>query len=134
MKTTKITYWTVTAILALLMIFSAYAYFAQPAMADNFKHLGFPPYFRFELAIAKIIGAVVLLLPLHVRIKEWAYAGFTIVFISASTAHYQAGDPLSVCAMPILFLALLAVSYVTLHRSQLNSITGRVNDARSIPV
>ena len=50
--------------------------------------MGFPDYFRIELAIAQLIGAFALILPMvSNRIKEWAYAAFTIVFISATTAH-----------------------------------------------
>jgi len=59
-----------------MMTYSAYAYLTQPAMAEGFRHLGFPDYFRVELGIAKLLGAIVLLAPLATRLMEWAYAGF----------------------------------------------------------
>jgi uncharacterized membrane protein YphA (DoxX/SURF4 family) len=118
MKATKITYWITTAIVALMMLYSASAYLTQPAMAAAFKHLGYPDYFRVELAITKIIGAILLLAPLAARVKEWAYAGFTIVFISAFIAHSASGDPISYRIMPVIFLALLAISYITYHKQQ----------------
>ncbi|MFT3932359.1 MAG: DoxX family protein [Chitinophagaceae bacterium] len=116
MKTTKITYWTATAIVSFMMAFSAYSYLANPTIAQAFKHLGFPDYFRVELAIAKLIAAVVLLAPVAARVKEWAYAGLAITFISAFIAHTSLGDPANYKIMPIIFLAVLVVSYVSYHK------------------
>ncbi|MFI5140340.1 MAG: DoxX family protein [Sphingobacteriales bacterium] len=116
MKTVKITYWITTAIVALMMTFSGYAYLTAEKMEQAFQHLGFPDYFRIELAIAKFIGAALLLLPLSPRIKEWAYAGFTITFVSAFIAHSFSGDPAPVRFAPVIFLVLLAVSYITYHK------------------
>jgi hypothetical protein len=116
MKTIKITYWITTAILAVMMVFSAYAYLTKPEIKQGFGHLGFPDYFRVELAIAKLLGAVVLLVPLASRIKEWAYAGFAITFVSAFVAHTALADPVSNRLGPVLFLVLLAVSYLTYHK------------------
>jgi uncharacterized membrane protein YphA (DoxX/SURF4 family) len=122
MKALKITYWTTTVIVALMMTYSAYAYLTQAALLQAFQHLGFPNYFRIELAVAKLIGAVLLLIPLTARIKEWAYAGFAFTFISAFIAHTASGDPAANRIMPIIFLAILIVSYITFHKS--NSAIG----------
>jgi uncharacterized membrane protein YphA (DoxX/SURF4 family) len=118
MKTIKITYWITTAIVALMMTYSCYAYLTLPTAPQGFQHLGFPSYFRVELAFAKLIGAALLLLPLAARIKEWAYAGFTFTFVSAFIAHTASGDPASRWMMPLIFLVLLAVSYSTYHKLQ----------------
>lgn len=118
MKATKITYWVTTAIVALMMLYSASAYLTQPAMAAAFHHLGYPDYFRAELAVGKIIGAILLLAPLAAQIKEWAYAGFTITFVSAFIAHTVSGDPVANRIMPLIFLILLIVSYITYHKQQ----------------
>ena len=117
MKGIKITYWAATGILALMMIFSAYAYFTDPAVAQGFQHLGFPAYFRIELGIAKLIGAILLLAPVSARIKEWTYAGFAICFISAFIAHTVSGDPVSNRMAPLIFLAVLVTSYVMYQKS-----------------
>ncbi|MGC4104267.1 DoxX family protein [Ferruginibacter sp.] len=117
MKTNKIVYWIATGIISFMMLFSAYNYMAKPEIAAAFKHLGFPDYFRVELAIAKIIGALVLIIPqVPVKIKEWAYAGFAITFISASIAHAISGDPTQYIIMPVIFLAVLLVSNVFLYK------------------
>jgi uncharacterized membrane protein YphA (DoxX/SURF4 family) len=116
MKAIKITYWISTVLVALMMINSAVMYFTKPEMKQAFAHLGFPDYFRVELAVLKLIGAVVLLTPLTTRLKEWAYAGFAIVFVSAFIAHSATGDPVANRAMPLVFLVVLLVSYITYHR------------------
>jgi hypothetical protein len=120
MKATKITYWIFTAIVALMMYYSAFAYLTKPEMAAGFKHLGYPDYFRIELAIAKLIGATLLLAPVGPRVKEWTYAGFIIVFISAFIAHTCSGDPLNYRVMPVIFLALLVGSYIFYHKTLAN--------------
>ena len=112
----KIIFWVSTGLISLMMLFSAYAYFTSPEMEANFKHVGFPDYFRIELAVAKIIGVIVLLIPAPKMIKEWAYAGFGITFISAFIAHSAVGDPISGRVMPLVALALLAVSRIYLDK------------------
>jgi uncharacterized membrane protein YphA (DoxX/SURF4 family) len=121
MKRTKIAYWISTSLVGLMMVYSAYAYLTQPVMQQAFQHIGYPAYFRVELAIAKLIGVVLLLAPVASRIKEWVYAGFTIVFVSAFIAHVSSGDPAGVWMAPLIFLAVLAVSYLTYHKSQQES-------------
>lgn len=118
MKTIKITYWVTTSIVALMMVYSAYAYLTQAALDQAFQHLGYPAYFRIELAIAKLAGAILLLTPVGARIKEWTYAGFTFTFISASIAHSASGDPVAAAITAIVFLAVLAVSYITYNKLQ----------------
>lgn len=118
MKATKIFYWILTAIVALMMAFSCYSYLAKPEMAAAFHHLGFPDYFRVELAIAKLIGAILLLVPVPARLKEWTFAGFTFVFVSAFIAHSASGDPVANRIMPLVFLAILGGSYFFYYKKQ----------------
>jgi hypothetical protein len=91
-KAATIVYWTVTALFCLQMGFTAYAQLRLPQVADQFTHLGFPAYFRVELSWAKVLGVVLLLAPVPVRLKEWAYAGFAINLASALIAHLSVGD------------------------------------------
>jgi hypothetical protein len=87
-----IAYWSVTALFCLQLSFTAYAQLRLPQVAQAFTHLGFPAYFRVELALAKFLGVVLLLAPVPARLKEWAYAGFAITLASALIAHVCAGD------------------------------------------
>jgi hypothetical protein len=85
-------FWIVTALFSLQIGFTAYAQLQLPQVAEAFAHLGFPDYFRVELACAKLLGVVVLLAPVPARLKEWAYAGFAITLVSALIAHFAVGD------------------------------------------
>ena len=85
-------FWIVTALFCLQMSFTAYAQLRLPQVAEAFTHLGFPDYFRVELAWAKLLGVVLLLAPVPARLKEWAYAGFAINLASALIAHLSVGD------------------------------------------
>ena len=60
-KTTTVIYWVVTGLFCLQMGFTAYAQLRLPQVAEAFKHLGFPAYFRVELSLAKMLGVVLLL-------------------------------------------------------------------------
>jgi hypothetical protein len=116
MKKFKIAYWATTAIISLMMAFSAFSYLSSPDMVKAFQFLGFPSYFRVELATAKFIGVLILLIPaIPARVKEWAYAGFGIVFISAVVAHISSGDNGGAIA-PIVAMIILSISYITYHR------------------
>ncbi|RKQ43414.1 DoxX-like protein [Roseivirga pacifica] len=118
MKKVNIIYWVATGLISLMMAFSAFSYFTNPDVAAGFVHLGFPDYFRIELGIAKVIGVIVLLAPVWPKLKEWAYAGFTINFISAFIAHQAVGDSLSDSVGPIIALVLLAISYWAFGKKQ----------------
>ena len=91
-RTLTIAYWIVTALFCLQMSFTAYAQLRVPRVAEAFIHLGFPGYFRVELAWAKLLGVLLLLAPAPARLKEWAYAGFAINLASALIAHLAVGD------------------------------------------
>lgn len=113
-----IVYWVVTALFCLWMAFTAYAQLKVPAVAEAFKALGFPGYFRVELSWAKFLGIAVLLFPFPGRIKEWAYAGFAIVLVSAFTAHLSMGQGAAQWLWAPVAFVLLAVSYLLRSRVQ----------------
>jgi hypothetical protein len=93
------------------MTFTAYAQLRLPQVAEAFRHLGFPDYFRVELACAKLAGVLLLLLPVPPRLKEWAYAGFAIDLFSAIVAHLAAGDGPEAWGWAAATFALWAISY-----------------------
>ncbi|WP_420149125.1 DoxX family protein [Spirosoma sp.] len=119
MKRDKIVYWVATSLVVLSLGMAGFAYFTDPAVKAGFRHLGFPDYFRVELGVAKIIAAFVLAIPaIPTQIKEWAYAGVGITFISAAIAHISSGDPTGMVISPIVLFVFLAVSYRYFHRLQ----------------
>ena len=117
MKTKKVIYWITTSVIGSKMVFSAFNYFTSTEATEGMKRLGFQPFFVKELGFFKILGVLALFIPqVPIKIKEWAYAGFGIVFISAFWAHVNAGDPVSIISMPLIFLVLLTVSNIYLHK------------------
>ena len=110
-KTTTVVYWSVTALFCLQLGFTAYAQLSLPQVAEMFTHLGFPDYFRVELAWAKLLGVVLLLAPVPARLKEWAYAGFAITLASALIAHFAVGDALEVWIWAAVTAVLWGLSY-----------------------
>ncbi len=112
MKTTKITYYITTGLISAAMLFSTYAYLALPQLKVAFQHLGFPDYFRIELAVAKFIAAIALWLPVRL-LKEVSYIGLSISFISAIIARTVVGDDASHIVAAIVVLVILIISYIT---------------------
>ncbi|MBZ4192079.1 DoxX family protein [Niabella beijingensis] len=99
--------------ISFFMLFSAWFSYTHAA---DLQKLGFPDYFRLELVIAKIAGALLLLLPFTpVRVKDWIYTGFLISMISALIAHICSGDPVSriIFVSVDLVLVFLAMRYVS---------------------
>ncbi len=116
MKKDKIIYWASTGIIVAMMLMSGFMYFTNPEVVTGFKMMGFPDYFRVELGTAKLIGALVLIIPqIPTRVKEWAYAGFGINFISAAITHVAINDVKGI-TMPIVLIVLLIVSNIYLHK------------------
>lgn len=111
-------YWIVTALFCLQMGFTAYAQLRLPQVAEAFTHLGFPGYFRVELALAKLLGIVLLLAPVPARLKEWAYAGFAIVLGSALIAHLSVGDGPDAWGWAAGTAVLWVLSYVLWRRGE----------------
>ncbi len=120
MKKEKIIFWTATGIFSLSMLLSAYMYLTAAEIKEGFiNHLGIPDYLRIELAVAKFLGACTLLLPFIPKaLKYFAYAGFTINLVSATVAHISVGDPAAEAIKPVIFLALLAVSFMYYRKTQ----------------
>ena len=119
MKKDEIIYWTATGIVAAIMLWSAFNFSLNKEMRGAFAHFGLPDWFRIELTVAKILGALALVIPtIPNRIKEFAYSGFAITLISAVIAHSSSGDGIS-SLDPLLFLGILIVSYFYYYKAQL---------------
>lgn len=120
MKTHKILFYGATALLSILMIFSAGFYiFGHAAVAEIFAKLGYPVYVIYPLATAKIFGVIAIWTNYSRRLREWAYAGFFFDFVLALSAHINARDgewlPAAVAVL------LLLTSYFTAKNVRENS-------------
>jgi len=109
----KIVYWVATGLLAAMSAFAAFSYLTgSPQVVQAFTHVGYPQQLRIILGIAKLLGAIALIVPGFTKLKEWAYAGFTFAWISAFVAHYLAKDGPE-AYLPLVLLVFLFISYVT---------------------
>jgi hypothetical protein len=100
-----------TGLFAALMTVSGVLYLVgPPPIVAAIAELGYPPYFRVLLGVAKLMGVAGLLLPRRPTLREWAYAGFTFDLVAALVSHAVVGG--AAHAPPAAFaLALLAASY-----------------------
>ena len=113
----KTIYWTSTTLVAVMVLVSAFTYFFHQPTIKGVRELGFPDFFRIQLAILKVIGAVALLAPYApLQVKEWAYAGIGLFLITAVVAHTAHGDPIVLSLISVVFFALLVVSHIYLYK------------------
>jgi DoxX-like family len=116
MKKNNTLYWIVTGLFAGFMIFTAVPdIILEKEAVTMINGLGYPNYFIRFIGIAKVLGAIAILLPGLNRIKEWAYAGLFFDLFAAvySIIAVEGVTPdLSFILLPIGFLFL---SYYLWH-------------------
>ena len=109
MRLQKIIYWIATILLCGIMLFSASMYFTKTEMVKGFfESFGYPTYIVIPLAIAKILGVIMILWRKSNWLTEWAYAGFFFDLVLAFFAHYFKGDDVTT---PLLGVTFLLLSY-----------------------
>lgn len=122
MKPSKTLYWIITIIFALLMLLDG---FSGLAMTEDGKlamqQLGYPNYIMSIIGVGKILGAIAILQPRYRIIKEWAYAGFTINFLSAAISWLIVGAPVFYAVFPLIMLAFMFFSYYIWKKYELRS-------------
>jgi hypothetical protein len=115
MKKVKIIFWIATIIIGLwegVMPITTWI-FAPELMTFGTKALGYPDYFAYSLAIAKVLGIIAIAYPkTPAKLKEWGYAGLTFTLIFAFLSHSSVNQNIAYMMMPLVFLAILAVSYI----------------------
>ncbi len=105
-------FWIATAIFCLVMGFSGFAHLFQIAMiAEAMETLGYPMYLLTILGVAKLLGVVTVLAPGFQRLKEWAYAGFTIDLLGGFVSHIAVKDTMANTIPPLVVLAIVLTSY-----------------------
>jgi len=115
MNKKQLYYWVLTGAMSSFMFFAAY--FAETHQFEFTERMRFPPYFRVELTIAKIIGGIVLLIPkIHARIKEWVYVGFCICMVSALVAKIHSGYGFLEASQPGFSLVFFLLAIFLLHK------------------
>lgn len=118
MKRITLIYWIVTGLFAAFMIFSSISNvtLAPEAVAMLSDHLGYPKYIIPFLGAAKILGAIVILIPSFRRIKEWAYAGLFFDLVGAFFSLLQVDGPQPNVFFMLIFIGFLLASYFLWHK------------------
>jgi uncharacterized membrane protein YphA (DoxX/SURF4 family) len=103
----KIAYWVSTGYVALAMFYGGLAEVLDASIGVEFSSigirtvvaiLGYPLYFVYIIGIAKMLGAIAIVVPHFPRLKEWAYAGIvfnmTGAFVSWLVVTVMNGVPI----------------------------------------
>ena len=119
LKANKVIYWIATlifvvpsGIMGILELFLG----GPASTVQALVLLGYPLYLLKIIGFAKIAGAIAVLFNKAPRLKEWAYAGFTIEFLGAAASHFLASDLKGIPA-PLIILIFTMVSYFYWHKN-----------------
>ena len=122
MKKYKIMFWISTGIIFLMEGVLVLLTSQSEMSIQGITSLGYPLYFVTLLAVFKVLGSFALIIPqVPARIKEWAYAGFGIDFVCAFVSIVAVFGFGIMVLMPVLFMILLVMSYVSYHKLKQNN-------------
>jgi hypothetical protein len=134
MKAKNIAYWTATSLIALETFAGGFTdlmhgranIFNGPYVADIVTSLGYPVYVLTILGVWKIPGAITLVVPGFLRLKEWAYAGVVFELTGAAASQAVRGRPNDVIA-PVVLLGLALASWALRPPSRVLGAVSRSN-------
>jgi DoxX-like family len=115
---TRIFYWTTTALIVLETLAGGVADLTHgrtllvsgPFVTDVVAGLGYPVYVLWIIGIWKILGAITLVVPGFLRLKEWAYAGIFFELSGAVASLAACGRTAGLVA-PLFLLGLALASW-----------------------
>jgi hypothetical protein len=118
MKIKVILYWIATTLIVLETLAGGFVdlthghtgVFSGPLVTDVVASLGYPAYVLTILGILKIPGAITLIVPGFLRLKEWAYAGIVFDLVGAAASNAVRGHKSDLIA-PVTLLALALASW-----------------------
>lgn len=123
MKKNKIIFWVATIIIVLwegVMPLATLLFTPEYATVGT-QPLGYPDYFAYTLIVCKVLGVIAIAYPrTPALLKEWAYAGLSFNLIFAFISHAFVDKNIGFMIMPLVFLAILAVSYIYNKKIQRN--------------
>ena len=118
MKAKQILYWTTTSLIALETFVGGAMdlthgrtnVFSGPTVVDVVTGLGYPVYILWILGVSKIPGAITLVVPGFLRLKEWAYAGIFFELAGAAASQAMRGQAKDIIA-PVVLLGVALLSW-----------------------
>ncbi len=120
MKKINILHWTFTGLFALIMLMSGIqnAMVTPDSVTLLTTVLDYPEYIIGFLGVAKILGAIAILIPGYPRLKEWAYAGLFFDLLGATYSTVMAQDLHPSMLGMLVFFALFTLSYIFYHKRE----------------
>ncbi len=113
----KLIYWSSTILICAFLLLSAYTYIFHQSTIEGVKALGFPDFFRIELAALKVVALIVILLPgIPGQAKGWAYSGVMLFLLTAFVSHAVHHDSVGLLILLIVLSAITITSYFTLNK------------------
>jgi hypothetical protein len=111
-RTRTLTYWIFMVLLVFELVAGSVWNLSQIEWVHvQLNHLRYPLYFAYILGVWQIGGAAVIIAPGFPRVKEWAYAGAFFEFSGAVASHLLAGDGVEVWRVPLVYSAIVIVSW-----------------------
>ncbi len=124
MRAKTMLYWATTSLIALETFLGGVVDLTHgragvvggPFVTQVVTSLGYPVYILAVIGVFKIPGAVTVVVPGLLRLKEWAYAGIVFELSGAAASHAACGKwgdsiaPLSLLCLAIASWALRPVS------------------------
>lgn len=105
-------YWPSTITIVVFLLWSATTYLFSKSTILGIQALGFPDFFRIQLAILKVIAVFILLVPgFPLTIKIAAYSGVGLFLLTALVAHLVNGDSWIISMTLIVLMCLLYISF-----------------------
>ncbi len=123
-KTNNIIFWVTTSLIVIFEGIVPALTFRTELAKEGIRHLGYPDYFGVMIVVFRICGVIALIFPqIPARIKEWAYAGFIIEFLSASVSNMVVDGLTFNFIVPLIVMAVLLLSYFSFHKKlKLNNV------------
>lgn len=115
---TRISYWISTTLITVETLVGGFAdvthgrtiLVSGPLVTDVLSGLGYPAYVLWIIGIWKILGAIALVIPGFLRLKEWAYAGIVFELSGAAASLAACGHTVELIA-PLFLLSLALASW-----------------------
>jgi len=108
-----IAYWIFTGLLTAMLLFSGIgALLKFDFLVEAMEHVSMPFTIMPILGIAYILGAIAIVLPGFLQLKEWAHVGVFFAMVAAISIHIMIGDNLETSFGSILLMLLNVTSFI----------------------
>ena len=119
MKKTNVLYWVFTGLFAAVMLLSGVQnMLVIESSVALLSHLGYSVYIIPFLGVAKILGAIAIVIPGYPRLKEWAYAGLFFDLVGATYSGIMTDGLQPPMAGMLIFFGLFLLSYLWYHKRE----------------